>query len=453
LRCIAVEFAVRLHSFIHHKWLVVVLLTYRRRCESNQPTKGKTANMALAPIPSLPQGLLMCLIRYKMDRTYRNVLCEVDPGTIKEEVWFLEPMVKVNKVGKKQERTVVITDRAVYNFKSKSFSGFQRRISLHDLARLLVSDGTLDVVVQPIETLAEYDYHFVPRAVDQRERFVSVIQHVFYKLLGESLIVVSRPMAELTKLIMTKASLRTRSLRRDSDVVMTRRARARAAIESGYQVYTRQVPAVATMPTPILTSPPPLPSSPHPAAVSMEGTPLCVEFFFLLLAGLTFALAGHTDASVGQVANDLAPVPVTVTPLNPSPGARDVNTLPGALDAIITAVRAAQACNATNTMLATICAWNCDTPTDGLRLAAEAFLCLNTQDDVLTAIAASPLNAKLVLDALSFVVGLPTESVGGDLTTCLQLRAWAIRMLFVLTRTFKRRDILAVRFVTVFFPL
>jgi hypothetical protein len=50
-------------------------------------------------------------------------------------------------------------------------------------------------------------------------------------------------------------------------------------------------------------------------------------------------------------------------------------------------------------------------------------------------------------------VGLPTESVGGDLTTCLQLRAWAIRMLFVLTRTFKRRDILAVRFVTVFFPL
>lgn len=212
----------------------------------------------------------MCLIRYKMDRMYRNVLCEVDPGTIKEDVWFLEPMVKVNRVGKKQERTVVITDLALYNFKSKSFSGFQRRISLHDLARLLVSDGTLDVVVQPIETLAEYDYHFVPQSLEQRDRFVTVIQHVFYKLLGESLVVVSRPLADVSKLIMTKAALRTRSLRRDSDVVMTRRARARASMESGYQAYTRPVPVAVTMPAPLLTSPPPLPSSPPPVA-SIEG--------------------------------------------------------------------------------------------------------------------------------------------------------------------------------------
>ena len=135
---------------------------------------------------------------------------------------------------------------------------------------------------------------------------------------------------------------------------------------------------------------------------------------------------------------------MSAAPPNPPTCARDVNTLPGALDAIVSAVRAAQTAHSSNSMLGSICAWNCETPSDSLRLAAEAFLCLNTQDDVLTAIAASPLSAKLVFDSLTYLVGLPVESVDGDPAACLQLRAWSIRMLFVVTRTYKRRDILTV---------
>lgn len=65
-----------------------------------------------------------------------------------ESIWFSDNVVKTNKRGKDQERTLVITDKAIYNFRG-GFMGLQcqRRISLSRVVRVLASRSTAEFLI------------------------------------------------------------------------------------------------------------------------------------------------------------------------------------------------------------------------------------------------------------------------------------------------------------------
>jgi hypothetical protein len=59
-----------------------------------------------------------------------------------EEVIYSDSLVKINRLGMRQQRTLVITTIAIYNFKPKSYAAFQRRIKLFNLERVVLISGT-----------------------------------------------------------------------------------------------------------------------------------------------------------------------------------------------------------------------------------------------------------------------------------------------------------------------
>ena len=128
-----------------------------------------------------------------------------------------------------------------------------------------------------------------------------------------------------------------------------------------------------------------------------------------------------------------------------------------ALQLLLSCINTARDEHPDNSVLAGIASWNSDSSIDAVKLVAEAFLCRNTQDDVIVTVASKPLLTKPCLTALidlcnSTPLHFATERVtvttdAGDeveVDVCGTVRAWAIKVLFVLCRAFKRTDTLKV---------
>lgn len=56
---------------------------------------------------------------------------------VKESVLLSSDIVKVNRKGKHQVRSLVVTSLALYNFPRGKFKAFKRRLALHDLVRAM----------------------------------------------------------------------------------------------------------------------------------------------------------------------------------------------------------------------------------------------------------------------------------------------------------------------------
>jgi hypothetical protein len=78
---------------------------------------------------------------------------------IKEEtILFTDKIGKINEYGFNQERNIVITEKAVYNFKKKSL---KRRIDINYLKGITISKAAdnNEFVIHGNE--AEYDYYYI----------------------------------------------------------------------------------------------------------------------------------------------------------------------------------------------------------------------------------------------------------------------------------------------------
>jgi len=62
-----------------------------------------------------------------------------------ERILFADNLVKINRYGSRQQRTLVITSIAVLNFKPKKYKEFQRRIPIAYIDELWTIDGTQEL--------------------------------------------------------------------------------------------------------------------------------------------------------------------------------------------------------------------------------------------------------------------------------------------------------------------
>jgi len=67
------------------------------------------------------------------------------PATAEERVLFADTIIKINRYGSRQPRTLVVTSIAVLNFKPKKYGVFQRRVPIAFVEALWLVRGTNDV--------------------------------------------------------------------------------------------------------------------------------------------------------------------------------------------------------------------------------------------------------------------------------------------------------------------
>jgi len=67
------------------------------------------------------------------------------PADAEEQVLFADNLIKVNRYGSRQQRTLIITTIAVLNFKPKVFTEFKRRIPIAFVEELWLVTGTHDL--------------------------------------------------------------------------------------------------------------------------------------------------------------------------------------------------------------------------------------------------------------------------------------------------------------------
>ena len=76
--------------------------------------------------------------------------------TREEEIQFSDKIFKINKYGWKQERNVLITDKAIYNLKKLSL---KRRIDFKTIIGITLSKLTDEFVIHCNDI--DYDYHYI----------------------------------------------------------------------------------------------------------------------------------------------------------------------------------------------------------------------------------------------------------------------------------------------------
>merc|ERR1719357_1544944 len=79
-------------------------------------------------------------------------------GEEKEFFVYSKKVTKVNRKGKKQSRTLAITNKAVYNLDKKTFTSCKRRIPLWDIVQITVSRSSNEFV---LHVPGQYDYIYI----------------------------------------------------------------------------------------------------------------------------------------------------------------------------------------------------------------------------------------------------------------------------------------------------
>lgn len=96
-----------------------------------------------------------------------------------EKLLFSDQLIKINKYGMKQDRSKVITNKAVYNFRKKDL---KRRLEINKLLGITVSSKTEEYVLHGKEL--EYDYHYIS---SRRKQIIKIISTVYENLMGKEL--------------------------------------------------------------------------------------------------------------------------------------------------------------------------------------------------------------------------------------------------------------------------
>ena len=99
--------------------------------------------------------------------------------TREEEIQFSDKIFKINKYGWKQERNVLITDKAIYNLKKLSL---KRRIDFKTIIGITLSKLSDEFVIHCNDI--DYDYHYIsPR----KKTIVEIIAKYYQEINEEEL--------------------------------------------------------------------------------------------------------------------------------------------------------------------------------------------------------------------------------------------------------------------------
>jgi serine/threonine protein kinase len=93
-----------------------------------------------------------------------------------EEIQFSDKIYKINKHNWKQERNIIITDKAIYNLKKLSL---KRRIDFKTIIGITVSSYSDEIVIHCNDI--DYDYHYI----SQRKKMIIEIIAKFYQIINE----------------------------------------------------------------------------------------------------------------------------------------------------------------------------------------------------------------------------------------------------------------------------
>ncbi|CAE7517386.1 unnamed protein product, partial [Symbiodinium sp. KB8] len=137
--------------------------------------------------------------------------CLLDPGSIHEEIFFSQRLLKVNRKGQAQQRVLVVSLTAIYNFKVGSYSAPQRRIPLFFLDQVLRISDTNDVVLHFWEHSLEYDYRWRCESKESAEELVQALSGAFLAGTASTLTEATLSESEVKALMITKAAVKAKA--------------------------------------------------------------------------------------------------------------------------------------------------------------------------------------------------------------------------------------------------
>ena len=89
-----------------------------------------------------------------------------------EIIYYSDRIKKTNDKGKVQDRNIIITDKAIYNFKDTTF---RRRIPLNSLIAITVSSSFDEFIIHFADD--EYDYHY---QTPKKKKIIEIISECYY---------------------------------------------------------------------------------------------------------------------------------------------------------------------------------------------------------------------------------------------------------------------------------
>ena len=89
-----------------------------------------------------------------------------------EKVIFSDLITKINKKLIEQTRTLIITEKALYNFKEKSL---KRRLQIKDIFGITTSKTSEEFVIHG--EVGEYDYHYKYK---NKRKIIQILAAVYY---------------------------------------------------------------------------------------------------------------------------------------------------------------------------------------------------------------------------------------------------------------------------------
>ena len=119
-------------------------------------------------------------------------------GISGEKVIFSDKLTKINRKGKKQDRVLMITNKALYNLKYNKYAQSQRRIELKNIGMITLSKSGYEFA---IHVPSEYDYHFASK---NQQIIAQLIVDLYKKDTGAELLVVQSELKHLKDIILTQ---------------------------------------------------------------------------------------------------------------------------------------------------------------------------------------------------------------------------------------------------------
>jgi len=119
-------------------------------------------------------------------------------GVDGEQVVYSEKLVKINRKGKKQERILLLTTKAVYNLKPKAYKISQRRVELKDIGMITMSAGGPEFAIHVPQ---EYDYHLASK---NKKVISEIISELFLQETKTELLIVESELKHLRDIVLTK---------------------------------------------------------------------------------------------------------------------------------------------------------------------------------------------------------------------------------------------------------
>ena len=96
-----------------------------------------------------------------------------------ENIEFSDKIIKINKYGFKQERNIIITDKALYNLKKTTL---KRRIDLKAIKGITLSKTTDEFVIHCNDE--DYDYQYISA---KKKTIVEILAKYYYNINGQEL--------------------------------------------------------------------------------------------------------------------------------------------------------------------------------------------------------------------------------------------------------------------------